>query len=201
MNPIPLMLLAACWLLFGIVHSLLAGQTLAGLFGRHARLAYNGIALLTVALPLGVWAWLPAHPLWTEPDAWRWARHGLTLLATLGFLHTLKYYSLPSFLGLKLETWPLTFSPWHRWVRHPWYFLMLILIWTRPMTDTWLVSALSMSAYLLIGSRIEERRILKFHPGSYAAYRRIVPGLLPWRGRALDEATRQKLEAQALAES
>jgi hypothetical protein len=69
------------------------------------------------------------------------------------------------------------------------------------MTETWLVSAFCMTLYLLIGSRIEEKRILRHYPGSYAHYCQIVPGLIPWRGCALDEATRRKLEAQALHES
>ncbi len=196
-----LLILAACWLLFGASHSLLAGHTLERAFGRHARLAFNAIAVLTVTLPLGVWAWLPAQALWSEPEHLRWIRHGVTLLAGLGFVHTLRYYSLPGFLGLRLETWPLTFSPWHRWVRHPWYFLMLVAMWAQPVTDTWLVSALCMTAYLIIGSRMEERRILRFHPESYAEYGRIVPGLLPWRGLALDNATRLRLEAMAAQES
>lgn len=196
-----LLILAACWLLFGASHSLLAGHTLERAFGRHARLAFNAIAVMAVALPLGVWAWLPAQALWSEPEHLRWIRHGVTLLAGLGFVHTLRYYSLPGFLGLRLETWPLTFSPWHRWVRHPWYFLMLVAMWAQPLTDTWLVSALCMTTYLVIGSRMEEQRILRFHPDSYAEYCRIVPGLLPWRGQALDNATRLRLEAVAAQES
>jgi protein-S-isoprenylcysteine O-methyltransferase Ste14 len=119
----------------------------------------------------------------------------------LAFIHTLKFYSLPVFLGLKFETWPLTFSPWHCCVRHPWYFLMLVLIWTQTMTETWLVSASCMTVYLMLGSRMEEKRILRHHPGSYADYCRIVPGLIPWRGRALDETTRLRLESLALTES
>lgn len=68
------------------------------------------------------------------------------------------------------------------------------------MTDTWLISTLCMTIYLVIGSRKEEGRILAKHPGSYAEYLRIVPGLIPWRGRALDDATRLRLEATALQE-
>ncbi|WP_374480225.1 isoprenylcysteine carboxylmethyltransferase family protein [Zoogloea sp.] len=193
-----LLLLAVGWLLFGALHSLLAGTTLERLFGRHARLAFNVLAVVTVAAPLAILASLPATPLFDEPA---WLRHGLGAAAVLGFIHTLKFYSMSAFLGLRQETWPLTFSPWHCRVRHPWYFLMLVFIWTRQMSAPWLVSALCISAYLVIGSRLEEKRILRRHPGSYAAYRRIVPGLIPWRGRALDEAARRRLEAQALEEN
>lgn len=68
------------------------------------------------------------------------------------------------------------------------------------MTDTWLISALCMTLYLVVGSHKEEKRLLVVHPGSYAEYLEIVPGLIPWRGRALNEQTRLKLEAIALNE-
>lgn len=192
-------LLIASWLLFALSHSLLAGTTLNRLFGRYGRLAFNCIAIVMAALPFAVSASIPAHLLWDEPGWLRWARYGVDAAVLLAFISTLKFYSMPGFLGFKVETWPLTFSPWHRWVRHPWYFLALIFIWTQAMTDTWLVSALCMTLYLVLGSRIEEKRILRHHPGSYAEYCRIVPGLIPWRGCALDEATRRRLEAQSSA--
>ena len=199
--PYPLSLLAASWLLFGVSHSLLAGKTLEPLFGRHSRLAYNAIAVAMVAWPVVIWASLPATSLWHEPNWLHWCRLALMMGALVGFIHTLKFYSLAGFLGFRVDAWPLTFSPWHRWIRHPWYFLMLVLIWTQPLTDTWLVCAVCITLYLVIGSRIEEKRILRHHPGSYAIYRRIVPGLLPFKGRALDEATRLRLEAKALTET
>jgi len=200
-DPLHLLILAASWLLFGISHSLLAGTTLERLFGRFARIVFNVVAVAAVALPFAISASLPSYLLWDEPDWLRWARYGINLAVVLALIHTLKFYSLPGFLGLKAETWPLTFSPWHRWVRHPWYLLTLIFIWTQSMSETWLVSAVCITLYLVLGSRLEEKRIMRYHPGSYAEYCRIVPGLIPWRGCALDEATRIQLESQALNES
>ena len=196
-----LLILAASWLLFGISHSMLAGPALEHIFGRYSRLVFNCIAVVMTALPFVISALLPVNLLWEEPSSLSWTRHIVSVVALVAFIHTLKFYSMPSFLGLKNETWALTFNPWHRWVRHPWYFLLLILIWTQNMTDTWLVSALCMTLYIVLGSHIEERRILHYHPGSYAHYCQIVPGLIPWRGCALKEATRLKLELQALTES
>ncbi len=194
-------LLLASWLLFGLGHSFLAGNRLHGVFRRWSRLAYNLIAVVMTAVPLVILAAYPAIPLWQEP---RWLQPIRLLVCAfvgLAFLHTLKFYSITGFLGLKVETWPLTFSPWHCWVRHPWYFLMLVFVWIQPMTDTWFISAQCITAYLIIGSRKEEGRILAHHPSAYSEYARIVPGLIPWRGRALDEATRLRLEAIALQTS
>jgi protein-S-isoprenylcysteine O-methyltransferase Ste14 len=195
------LLIVGAWVLFGVSHSLLAGSTLDRLFGRYSRLAFNGLAVVTTALPFALLASAPAHPLWADPAWLQMLRPWLIVAVALAFFHTLKFYSMSGFLGLKAETWPLTFSPWHCRVRHPWYFLLLVFIWVQAMTDTWLVTALCMSLYLVIGSRLEEQRILLRHPGSYAQYRQLVPALIPWRGRALDEATRVRLEAQALTET
>jgi protein-S-isoprenylcysteine O-methyltransferase Ste14 len=200
-DPRQLALLAASWLGFGLAHSLLAGATLERLFGSYRRVAFNCIAVVMTALPLTIGASLPSVLLWEDPLWLHWAKGGVSMVAVLAFIHTLQFYSLPAFLGWTNETWPLIFSPWHRCVRHPWYFLMLVLIWMQTMTETWLVSASCMTLYLIFGSRIEEQRILRHHPGSYAEYCRIVPGLIPWRGRALDEITRLRLESQALTES
>ena len=123
-----LYLLIASWLLFGISHSLLAGPTLVRVFGRYGRLVFNCLALIMTALPFAISARLAATLLWEEPVWLGWTRHGISVTAMLAFIYTLKFYSMPGFLGLKIETWQLTFSPWHRWVRHPWYLLLLILI-------------------------------------------------------------------------
>jgi protein-S-isoprenylcysteine O-methyltransferase Ste14 len=152
------------------------------------------------AIPFVVLASYPAIPLLQDPSWLQSTRLVVSFGVVLAFIHTLKFYSIAGFLGLKADTWPLTFSPWHCWIRHPWYFLTLVFVWSQAMTDTWLISALCMTLYLVVGSRKEENRILAQHPGSYAEYLRIVPGLIPWRGRALDEETRLRLEAAAAGE-
>jgi protein-S-isoprenylcysteine O-methyltransferase Ste14 len=193
-------LIIGAWALFGLSHSFLAGTRLDRLFGHRSRLIYNFIAILMTAIPFVVLAAYPAIPLWQDPTWLQSIRFVLGIGVVLAFIHTLKFYSVAGFIGLTADTWPLTFSPWHCWIRHPWYFLSLIFVWSQAMTDTWLISTMCITLYLVVGSHIEEKRILVLHPGSYAQYLRIVPGLIPWRGRALDEATRLHLEAMALQE-
>ena len=193
-------LLIGAWLLFGLSHSFLAGTRLERLFRRSSRLAYNIIAMAMAAMPFLVLSMYPAMPLWPDPNWLQPARIVVCVGVVLAFIHTLKFYSLSGFLGLKADTWPLTFSPWHCWIRHPWYFLMLIFVWSQAMTDTWLISATCITLCLVVGIRKEEKRILARHPASYAEYSKMVPGLIPWRGRALDDATRKRLEAMALNE-
>jgi protein-S-isoprenylcysteine O-methyltransferase Ste14 len=81
-------------------------------------------------------------------------------------------------------------SPLHRHVRHPWYFLGLLLIWTRDMDGAFLVAACVLSLYFIVGARLEERKLLVYHGDVYRRYRQRVPGLvpLPWKFLSRREA-------------
>jgi protein-S-isoprenylcysteine O-methyltransferase Ste14 len=83
-------------------------------------------------------------------------------------------------------------SPLHRWVRHPWYFLGLVILWTRDMDGVRLVSSLVISGYFVIGSRLEERKLLVYHGERYRRYCQQVAGLLPlpWRYLTARQAER-----------
>ncbi|MFB6260531.1 MAG: isoprenylcysteine carboxylmethyltransferase family protein [Thiohalorhabdaceae bacterium] len=82
-------------------------------------------------------------------------------------------------------------------VRHPWYFFGLVILWTRDLHLAGLVAAVAISAYLVIGSRLEERKLLSAYGTAYAAYKRRVPGLAPLPGRYLSRAEATELARQA----
>jgi protein-S-isoprenylcysteine O-methyltransferase Ste14 len=66
-------------------------------------------------------------------------------------------------------------------VRHPLYLFSLLTLWPTPiMTDTLLGFVVGATAYFLVGSRLEERRLAAEFGPQYREYRRRVPWLLPW---------------------
>lgn len=70
----------------------------------------------------------------------------------------------------------------YRYVRHPLYVGFFVAIWATPtMTIAHLVFSVMCSAYILIGTRLEERDLRGFHP-EYDAYARKVPGFIPKLG-------------------
>lgn len=200
-----LIALAAGWLGYACVHSALAAnKTKEGIvrrwprLARHYRLAYNGLAIL-LALPLA-WATvaLPGEPLWRWPGLWAWFADALALAALAGIWHVSRYYDMRGFLGLSpLERPVFSLSPWHRWVRHPWYSLALVIVWSREMTPAMLVSALMITLYFIVGSRLEEKKLVALFGKAYERYRARVPALIPLPWRRLDPSEASALAAMA----
>lgn len=74
----------------------------------------------------------------------------------------------------------------YRYVRHPIYVGWLLTFWAAPtMTVAHFLFALTLSGYILIAIRFEERDLVAAHP-EYEDYRRRVPMLLPYTKGAGD---------------
>lgn len=67
----------------------------------------------------------------------------------------------------------------YRYVRHPLYVGFFVVLWATPtMTIAHLVFSVMCSAYIVLGTRLEERDLRRFHP-EYDAYARAVPAFVP----------------------
>lgn len=217
-----LVLLAASWVLYAALHSLLAAtsvkRAVQRCWPRHFRayrLTYNLLAGMLLVPSLWLLTTYPGAPLWRWPTPLDWLANGLALAAVAGFAWSLRYYDTGEFLGTRQlrhadnplhDVAPLALSPLHRWVRHPWYFLGLVIVWTREMNAALLVSAVLLTFYLVVGSRLEDRKLIALYGDAYRRYRNRVPGLvpLPWRRltrREADEIQQQSLDRQHAAQT
>jgi len=201
-----LAILSLVWLLYFTIHSGLASLSAKKFvaakwpdFMPYYRLVFNAISLLLLIPPT-----LFSHSL-DGPMLWKWdgvllfVANGLAVLAAIGFYWSLNYYDSSEFTGLRQlregakgveEQEHFVISPLHRFVRHPWYFLGLVIIWTRDMNAAFLVTAIAVSIYFVIGSKLEERKLIVYYGDTYRLYMERVPGLLPlpWRFLSKKEA-------------
>lgn len=198
--------LALGWVAYATVHSLLAALRIKAWVTRHwpgfapyYRLAFNAQSVILV-LPLA-WATyaIPGDWLWRWTGLGAWVANGLALAALAAFWLSTGTYDMGEFLGTRplrerrrdaVEHDGFRISPLHRHVRHPWYALGLVLVWTRDMNAPLLVSASAITLYFILGSRLEEKKLEAHFGTAYRQYKQKVPGLvpLPWNRLTATEA-------------
>lgn len=194
------------WLLYFSIHSLFASLPFKQLILHNYpvvmpwyRLIFNLLSILLLVPPVTFMLMFPGDIVWQWSGNWRYLANILALLALAGFIWSLRSYDNAEFLGTRqlkesrvdiTEKGSFKLSALHRYVRHPWYALALVLIWTRDMNTSFLISAILMSLYFIIGSRLEEDKLIAFHGDQYRLYRKYVAALipLPWRVLSKEKA-------------
>ncbi|MEX1309809.1 MAG: isoprenylcysteine carboxylmethyltransferase family protein [Candidatus Sulfomarinibacteraceae bacterium] len=84
--------------------------------------------------------------------------------------------------GRPVRELPLTIRGPYRWVRHPLYTMVLVMIWSSPdLTGDRLLFNLAWTLWIVIGSTLEERDLVEAFGDDYIRYQQAVPMLLPWR--------------------
>ncbi len=149
------------------------------------RIVYNLFAVLTL-LPVIVVLFKSAMNNIHMPLS---VRLGGILLLLIGlFIHvvTFRWFSSKVFLGIeaqKDEEQELYTEGMYSTVRHPFYLGTLMQFWGLfilfPNVYFFSFAGLS-SVYVIIGSRLEENKLIVHHP-KYIEYRKKVPSLIPWK--------------------
>jgi len=192
--------LVLAWIAYALIHSLLAADGVKDAVARRwpaldrrYRLAYNALATLLLApVAACIVAW-PGPQIWAWTGPWFWVANGAAALAMLALAIVPTGYDTRAFAGLAPEPPAFVIGPWHRVVRHPWYFVGLVVVWTRDMNLAMLVSAAAITLYFIVGSKLEETKLARLLGEPYRDYLRRVPGLVPLPWRILDKETAQRL--------
>lgn len=194
-------LLLILWIIFCVVHSLFATTKVKELSVRHCsflnrryRLVFNLLAIIFLIPIIILMIRWPGSIFWAWNGIEQWLMDGVVLASFIGYAVSGSTYDLRVFLGINPVNQQgiprLVIEGWHRYVRHPWYFLALLFIWTRDMSSAMLVSAVAITVYFIIGSRLEENKLIAEFGHRYLEYRRQVSGLipLPWKTITRDKA-------------
>lgn len=187
--------LALLWAAWCALHSLLitrgfqrALQTRLGPQFRFVRLAYNIVAVVTLAV-LFIWTRRVGGPVLF--NWWgAWIPVGAVLFAAGAFLFWAggRVYDLDALLGVSQlkgagigEAGGLTRRGILGAIRHPWYTGGLLLLWAFPRDAAGLVASIVLSAYLVVGTYLEEAKLIAEFGDEYRRYQREVSMFLPFR--------------------
>lgn len=200
------LVVSSVFLAYFVLHSLAASivvkQWVAGRWPElmpFYRLGFNVLAMLLILPLVAVVFLFPGEPLWQWQGGWFYLSSALALLAVAGFVYSLRYYDLAEFWGTRQlkehntsvhDQENFHISPLHRYVRHPWYFFALVIIWTRDISTVQLLVYSLVSAYFILGSKLEEQKLIAYHGEVYRKYQQKVSSVipLPWKFLKADQA-------------
>lgn len=186
-------LLAAEWIIYGAIHSILASTAVKIKFKRWLgkgyrlyRLIYSALAIVLL-IPMIRILLLHSSPYLWEPGLF--TRISGICIGVAGLLlaaYVLRRYLLiPGGIRdffIEGETPALQTTGFHQWVRHPLYLFTFMVIWGaflyKP-TIAMLVTNLAITVYTLVGIKFEEIKLLQLYGEAYQEYKKKVPVILP----------------------
>jgi protein-S-isoprenylcysteine O-methyltransferase Ste14 len=186
------------WVLWCTLHSALISMAvtdyLKGRLGpgfRFHRLFYSVFSLATL-LPLMYYA----NSIRPDPF-FRWdghrviIQHALILTGSCLFVAGAGNYRFTELLGIRQITAgragvtssdddTFTVSGIHAAVRHPWYLAGIVIVWAQDLSFFVILSNIVISIYFIIGSFLEERKMVHKFGERYRNYQRTVSMLVPY---------------------
>jgi len=181
--------------LFGLQHSAMARPAFKRWVHRRVpasaeRSLFVLLAALALAALCAFWQPLPGT-VWYVPAGWPVALVAALFwagwLGVLGATFLVDHFDLMGLRQVALQLRRVTYRPprftetsAYRYVRHPMMLAFLIAFWATPrMSAGHLVLALAMTGYIVTGTLLEERDLIRVFGARYADYRRRVPMLVP----------------------
>nr|WP_281383008.1 NnrU family protein [Dissulfurirhabdus thermomarina] len=206
--------MAAGWLAFFAWHSVLAADGPKAWAARHLprlapawRLAYNVASTAWVAVLVALEHRVETPVAW-DPLSGPLAPFTLAAdaAAAVFFASALLRADPLHFAGIRQilvrEVDPpdrlVTTGPW-RWIRHPLFASGIVLVWGRRLEVHQACSALLITLYLVVGARLEERRLLRRFGDDYRRYMERTGRFLPRAGRRRRDGTKGGTGARGAA--
>jgi methanethiol S-methyltransferase len=105
--------------------------------------------------------------------------------ATLSYI-AFKSYNTAEFFGLVKESSDpqLAVKGMNRYVRHPLYLASFMMLWGALLlvpTQAYLGFAALLTLYIIVGTKLEENKLIEIFGQDYIDYKKRVPMFFPWR--------------------
>ena len=196
MKYLPVVLL---WVLWCALHSALIATTVTDYLKeklgdgyRFYRLFFNIVALITI-LPLAYYSIaMKDAPIFRWQGPLAIAKYSLLLTSLCLFIAGAKHYDILQFLGIcQIKTGEInpTLSEHHTFnttgilsaIRHPWYIAGIMFVWARDISLSILLNNIVISVYFVIGTILEERKLVREFGEKYREYQERVSMFFPYK--------------------
>jgi len=158
---------------------------------RYYRLFFNVVSVLTL-VPVALFAYsVRTQPIFTWDGYLRIVQ--VVFLGTSGLLFFLgaRHYDARQLLGIKqiqegtsdkaiTDSGKLDTSGVLGMIRHPWYSASILLIWAGQMDVSIIIVNIILTAYLIIGTLLEERKLVREFGKEYRDYQKRVSMFIPF---------------------
>ncbi len=193
------LVLALLWTLYCVIHSALIAVPVTGFMRREMgsafrcyRLCFNAVSIGAL-IPLIAFTdserW-PSAPVFVWDGYLRPVRWVFIALAVLLAIAGARHYSLLQFLGIRqilsagnggamTATGEFDSSGILSLVRHPWYTATFLFLWARDFNLATLTANVVLSVYLVIGTILEERKLMLEFGSLYSSYQERVSMFVP----------------------
>ena len=191
-----LSLLVIAWC---VLHSAMISVTVTEYFKnrlgpnfRFYRLFFNLIAILTL-IPVALFAYsIRTQPIFQWDGYMRIGQMLVLVITVMLFFIGRRHYDLHQVLGIKqikertsnkaiTDTGELDTSGVLGITRHPWYLATILLIWARQMDVSVIFVNVILTFYLIVGTYLEEKKLIREFGEKYAAKKNRVSMLLPYK--------------------
>lgn len=209
------LLLVLFLLIWCFIHSALLSVSATHFFKRKSgpnfrffRAGYNLFAVASIISVMMYSRALRTQPFFERDGLLMTVRFLLLGVSCLFFFSGAQSYNIREFLGISFtgstSRSPSQLPPSHYFqirgvnkiVRHPWYFAALLIIWSRPIDISVICENMVFSLYLIVGTFLEERKLIQQFGKQYRLYQRKVPMLLPvnWLHQIIRKVVRPQNE-------
>jgi methanethiol S-methyltransferase len=191
--------LALLWAAYCGVHSTLISIRTTEYFKRALGAGYScyrlffNIFSLSTLIPLILYSKSPRFQgliLFAWSGNWRIVRYSLILMAVVLLITGARHYSMSCFIGLQqirssripgalTQSGEFDASGVLSFIRHPWYLAVFLLIWASDLNLGTIIINVVLSVYLVIGTLLEERKLVLEFGDKYREYQEKVSMLIP----------------------
>jgi protein-S-isoprenylcysteine O-methyltransferase Ste14 len=185
------------WILWCTLHSALIAPSVTDYLKkkmgdrfRFYRLFFNAVSLATLVPVVYYSIPIPQAPVFRWEGPLLIVKYLLLAASITLFVAGGRHYSMAQFLGIRqIKTGRVnsalseydTFdtSGILRAIRHPWYTASLLFIWARDLSLSTLLINIVLSAYFVVGTILEERKLLLEFGEKYREYQEQVSMFIP----------------------